>query len=587
MLRHYIEFDEAYFDQRLHRIEIYDQDMTSGSATELIPQLPPVKLFYESDEDELISPMRGSRMEIYLHVDDPDQYDYFFTANKKRFEVVYYIDSEVKWHGFVEPELLELPYTSPSVLTLSCTCGLAYLKNIVYDPIGTEMVSFLDVISNCFDPLITRDAWDTLILYDGQYIFPTNLSQTYPTSAIENMYVLEENFYRNDEWMTCYDILKAIAERFDCHFKQGRYGFMYLQNNALTSSIYLRNFDMRSGTMLAYGFSNYVESFDNTNIFWLDGSQYKTIEAGWESLTINQTFDVRENIFGDDFTGLGSAAGINKDVSTNDGILDVDINEIDPGSETYQEILLYSQMIVDDYTYNSLQYLYIKIYLKEVNDCWMHVTIYIQSATSTYYLTGSGGWQTSSTQCILSEDDIGYYEIETEPPPINGDIYIVFGAVWPINDYADSYYHVDIYNSVFKVMITESEFETETEFIRATNSGYSEQKEIDTFIGDIPSVANNQLIYATGIYYLSSGVYTPVSGWTIFQDGDNATLNELVADEKASNYATNLLMLKGTVRHKELESFTILTISSQYFQIMSCEIDPLNNEAYIIILSYN
>lgn len=589
MLRHYIEFDEAYFYKRLHRIEIYDADMSSGSATELIPQIPPAKLFYDSDEEELTSPIRGSRCEIYLHVDDPDQYDYFFTANKKRFKVIYYINSIVRWHGFVEPELLELPYTTPSVLTLSCTCGLAYLKDKIYSPVNSGMVTFFDVIQRCIGGnLLTQDAFSgTLTLYESVYIYATNISQSETASPLKNLYIPETIFYKNDEWLSCYDVLKQVVERLDCYIKCSRDGFYMLQINGLKGNFYLRNHNLHNGAYNSYTIANYLETFDGTNKYWLSGSQYKEILPGWESLTINQTYEVKESIFADDWTGITYADGINKDTSAT-GILHVDIGEIDPGSTTIESDGLYRQLIIDSYVYDAGQYLYMKLYLKEINDCSMRCRIRFVGATDEYFLKSDGTWSTTDQTFITDQDEIGYYEIETDPLPESGDLYMTWGASWPgLGAYADSYYNIDIHNSVFQIKITESEFQTEGEFVRNTNSGYSLKKEIDTSIGEILSVNNNTQIYKTGIFYLSSGVYYPVTAWTVLDAGDNATLNELIADEKAGNYAYNLVKLKGTMAINDLNSMDILQIGSVKFQIISSEFDFLNNEVYLVLLSYN
>lgn len=581
-LKYYAEYKESFFDGHTHRVNIYDNTF-SGSATEKKFRVQPTNLKYNIKDETLESPIRASELIINLWEETPGEFEEFFTTDPKRFEVVYLINSVTYWRGFIQPELFEAPYLYQAPISLRATCGLGGLKNETYEPYNLSHgnVKLFNVITRCLSSLVTSTI--TLYIYDSCYITENNVPQGDNISSLNHIYCTEKIFEdEKDGWMNCYEILEHILKRFHLYIVWHGNGFHVLQINANKDSYYERRYNLSTGAYI--GFASVDNSIDisTTQVaeslqnFWLDGSQFLTLYKGWKEFIIKQDYGFIEELLGTRFYNDANryidVAGTNNKLK---------LSSISGGSTVINSI--YNQKVIEGFNYSSHQYLNIQLSISEMHNSRGRAIIRIEGASTTYYLNNIGNWVENVPQVSMEFDSVGTASHASDVVPISGDIYIRF-EIAPAG-LTNRYYVIDIDSSKFYINKSDVGYFVEEENVRELNSNNNKIEDIEVIIGDVPETVNTKLIYKGALYYTpdSEATFTPTSSWTIAGEGDDATLNELVADEYGVNHVKPLKKLEGVLR-SHFDILSVVGEGDNKYLIISADYRGWENEWEVVML---
>lgn len=569
-LRYYSQYKEAFYSKRTVRIEIHDSTYTAA-AIELDMAIPPYIIKYDSTGETIESPIRGSEMQMVFW-SSPGYLDDMFTSDAKRFQVKYFISGSLKWHGFVQPELFTEPYHSPDVpVTIRAIDGLGILKNIEYPASGNEKISLWTIFRNIIKKIDSTVA--TLYLYDSCYIFENNTNQNSNDTPFRELYIKEIALKENeDEYMSCYDVLEVLLKRFHCYIIFQDDGWHIQQINAMKGAYKKRKADIDTGTVVSISTIDsskiitgpYYEKVEPNN-FWLDGSQIRTILPGWRKFIIEQEYGRIDNMF--DGTIRKITYGLNY----------VELSYAESGYINIPPVGIYYKEI-GYVSVGSGQYFHIQISISntDVNQIYhdIHVVCHT-TAGNLIYLQDDGSWSEAFNNIVTLAADF-----KAGPLPANGIVSIYFVHY----SGGSGFFSINLSGSSFSFQSTSGIALGET---NTTNINYNNNKveKIETIIGDIPNISNYDLIYDNGIYYSSNGInFSRTSTWSIFGMGDNATLNELIADEYSKNHKYPIVQLEGSMRATFDILDTPFDLDGVRYQILSSEINGLYSEFTIVLL---
>ena len=147
-LKYWFEFTDV--KTIVHRVEISDATFV-GDSTQIYGSC---SLEYSETKDTL-EPVRGSGLKIDLEANSALTFYDLYSEEERTFSVVYKRDNQILFNGWLSPEgIYESLVSDKWVISLDCTDGLGFLKNLSYveDATGLNFVgkqSVLEIVSNC------------------------------------------------------------------------------------------------------------------------------------------------------------------------------------------------------------------------------------------------------------------------------------------------------------------------------------------------------------------------------------------------------------------------------------------------------
>jgi len=132
------------------RISILEKDYV-GASTEIDGQEVPILINYESTEDFKFSPIRASSAEVLMVFDTRLGVDFeeFWTADERQFQVKHLISGVIDWIGFVIPNGFSYELRGGKYYaSIQCSDGLSTLQSINFwnentlKPYGTEDLTY-------------------------------------------------------------------------------------------------------------------------------------------------------------------------------------------------------------------------------------------------------------------------------------------------------------------------------------------------------------------------------------------------------------------------------------------------------------
>jgi len=215
-----------------YQVKFEKQEATSivYDVTELVPaQDSPFVLNYKASKDNIFAPIRSSYADIkcFIPYDSTTQpSDFFFDTNEYSWKLSLYetngVTEDLKWVGFLLPDVIQYEWQEQYFLQLTATDNLAVLKNVKYyreDYYGLYNDTNVDTgitISDFVCRLLKKTGSDLNVAFftqfkiDGTLINSTNL-------------ILSE--YSAVNWQTfepkdCYYLLTSLMEALGCMLYQ-------------------------------------------------------------------------------------------------------------------------------------------------------------------------------------------------------------------------------------------------------------------------------------------------------------------------------------------------------------------------------
>jgi hypothetical protein len=197
---------------------------------DLIPaQDSPFVLNYKASKDNIFAPIRASYVDIkcfipYNSTTQPS--DFFFDANEYTWKISLYetngVTEEIKWVGFLLPDVIQYEWQEQYFLQLTATDNLAVLKDVkytredyyaLYDDTNVDVgISISDFVCR----LLKKTGSNLNVAFYSQFILNGTLVNTVNLKLSE---------YSSVDWSTfepkdCYFLLTSLMESLGCMLYQ-------------------------------------------------------------------------------------------------------------------------------------------------------------------------------------------------------------------------------------------------------------------------------------------------------------------------------------------------------------------------------
>ena len=511
-LKYWFEFTDV--ETIAHRVEISDATF-AGDSTQIYGSC---SLEYSETKDTL-EPVRGSGLQIDLEANSALTFYDLYSEEERTFSVVYTRASEILFNGWLSPEgIFESLVSDKWIISLDCTDGLGFLKNLSYveDATGVNFVgkqSLLEIVSNCLKR--TKTPQNILTSID---IYYSGLSQILDPFA--NVYFNANRFIKDDNnttIMNCEEVLKSVLEPFGAVITSYKGEWLIYKPNSLFNSSSQVFFAYNSLGVALNAPSRTINfafalgsQIDNYYPHHVNGNQQKTIKSSIGAYRINYKYGLVKGLIPvDNFTLSGSSGGFlstTKLISA-DTRLRLSVNT--------------TSNFLNNEGFSS------------------DVVLKITDGTATYYYNGSS-WVVSFAQMALLT--VGNFVSEVLRTPILGSISISVPGVNTYPNYLNETGEVYVDFSIDIVPAgTDQEKEGENHTFQRILKPSSKIKDIkEVFNGDDESD-----IYVGTIYKTDETTSTDV--WTRYGLSETKPLLQIMGEERMKMYSKPLQVYRGDV----------------------------------------
>ena len=532
-LKYWFEFTDV--ETIVHRVEISDATF-AGNSTQIYGSC---SLEYSETKDTL-EPVRGSGLQIDLQANSALTFYDLYSEEERTFSVVYTRASEILFNGWLSPEgIFESLVSDKWIISLDCTDGLGFLKNLSYveDATGVNFAgkqSILEIVSNCLKR--TKTPQNILTSID---IYYSGLSQILDPFA--NVYFNANRFIKDDNnttIMNCEEVLKSVLEPFGAVITSHKGEWLIYKPNSLFNSSSQVFFAYNSlGVSLSAPSRTINFAFalgsqiDNYYPHHVNGNQQKTIKSSIGAYRINYKYGLVKGLIPiDNFTLSGSSSGFlstTKLISA-DTRLRLSVNT--------KSNFLNNEGFSSD------------------------VVLKITDGTDTYYYNGSS-WVVSFAQMALLT--VGNFVSEVLRTPILGSISISVPGVNTYPNYLNETGEVYVDFSIDIVPAgTDQEKEGENHTFQRILKPSSKIKDIkEVFNGDDESD-----IYVGTIYKTDETTSTDV--WTRYGLSETKPLLQIMGEERMKMYSKPLQVYRGDV-YGYFSYLSLVTINGLTGKFMS------------------
>jgi len=507
-------------------------------------------LEYSETKDTLES-VRGSGLKIDLDANSDLTFSDLYSEEERTYSVEYFRDGVTLFNGWLSPEGIYQSLVSDKwVISLDCTDGLGFLKNLSYveDATGLNFVgkqSLTKIVSNCLKRTKTPQNILTSvnIYYDG-------LSQT--LDVFDNVYFNANRFVKDDEKtiMNCDEVLRSVLEPFGAVITSYKGEWLIYKPNSLVSNseqvfFAYDNSGVALGTPsrtidfnldLGSQINNYYPHHVNAN-------QQKTIKSSIGAYRINYKY------------GLVASLLLNEDLIINNGSL-TDYTILNSNGVTLNSdrgfVINKSQTSAFDvletigntvaFGTNLLSTIIHKTNSTEVTS--IKLRIELNDNGTIYYYTGASWVSNSSVIAFRSNSVETISEINIAQAPVDGVIKIVIltnnvfvppGETPPNANQLVEYISISLSPREQKLLKGENHT-----FQRVLNPSSKIAKTKEIFNADNPSE-----VYVGTIY--KADETTPTETWTRFGASETKAILEIMGEERMKMYGKPLQVYSGDI----------------------------------------
>ena len=159
--KYFIDYCDVYNTTR--RVSILKKDYI-GSATEILADVDPIIISYESSDDFMFSPIRPSVATVNMIFDSESalNFEEFWTADEKEYKVEDIKDGTVEWSGFVIPNGFQYEFKGGLYhASIEASDGLGTLESHIFvddnqKPYGNQDLVYNDEFEFPFSLIITE-----------------------------------------------------------------------------------------------------------------------------------------------------------------------------------------------------------------------------------------------------------------------------------------------------------------------------------------------------------------------------------------------------------------------------------------------
>ena len=548
-LKYFFEFTDV--KNILHRCEIYNDDFT-GDATEINGSLS----LNKSSTKDTLDPIRGGGLTLNLEANLDLTFEDFYSDNERVFSVKYIRDSKTLFLGWLSPEGLYQSYVDDKwIISLDCTDGLGFLKNLSYVENATGLPfigkqSILEVIVNCLKRTnLNQNIYNYVdVVYDGQ---------TGNTNTLAETFINANRYIKDDEntFMNCDEVLRSLFDLFGLCITQYEGDWVIYKPNLLKDDSSLEYYAYDSDGVALSPIKKEIDlSFilgSQINDFYphhVNKNQQLSIDSAIGAYRINYKYGLTNSIYENIL--LENVAGVINEWTINDAsklTFPADNRGfiLEGTVRSQLDLILTSDTITvaeNDTLIHSSQINFIFTGILNSRAKYNSKVI-LTDGTQTRYLKKDGSWSSSSTliDFITPLNSKYNYEIQTDLIPFDGDIYIELYTPHPISFGTDYTVRYKVIESTLQVtdILGNVKGEIHTFQFNTTEKSTKIEETKEVFNGDKPSD-----IYIGTIY--QSDETTPTELWTR-GNVRKIPLLQYSGEERMAMYSKPLRVFEGDV----------------------------------------
>lgn len=236
-LKYYSQF-RTIGNLTLCRVELHLKDYAGASSSISAVSTDPVEINAAGAKKNDFKIIQGTEFlfNFYSTVADAGKYEELFESEYKDWKVYYYVNSVLKFVGYVKPENFQRVFLDNKYfITLSATDALADLKNIPY-PATSGTVGILEVIKTALDLIdIPLDFLIQLNTYESALSTTTECAVKVTTIPIERFIEEKDGYFFNTN---CHEVIEAMLADFDVTFRQSNGFYKITNTNEVDSYVY-------------------------------------------------------------------------------------------------------------------------------------------------------------------------------------------------------------------------------------------------------------------------------------------------------------------------------------------------------------
>ena len=557
-LKYWFEFTDV--KTIVHRVEISDATFV-GDSTQIYGSC---SLEYSETKDTL-EPVRGSGLQIDLEADSSLTFYDLYSEEERTFSVVYTRATEILFNGWLSPEgIYESLVSDKWVISLDCTDGLGFLKNLSYveDATGLNFLgkqSLLEIIVNCLKRTKTPQNILTSIdiYYDG-------LAQT--LNPLDNVHFNADRFIKDDNnttIMDCEEVLKSVLEPFGAVLTAYKGEWLIYKPNLLVDSTSETFFAYDSlGVALgtpsrtidfAFALGSQIDAYYPHHA---NGNQQKTIKSSIGAYRINYKYGLVKSFFNNLYLRSDTTPPL---LYIEEWTID-DINNVEfPANDLGLRFDIITDSSPSTLVLTSDSFNFEQGNMLEFNAAFVHYGNYnyspaarvdqvlfkiiLTDGVDTYYLNNDGEWLSSSA---FVSGDIKKTQIDfrltSNSMPINGSVNI---EIWRPKTL------FSISGTVDEVLLSKCGFSPagqELDDIKGENHTFQRTLKPSSKIKDIKTVFNgdNESDTYVGAIYKADEINT-TELWTRFGASETKPLLQIMGEERMKMYSKPLQVYKGDV----------------------------------------
>jgi len=557
-LKYWFEFTDV--KTIVHRVEISDATFV-GDSTQIYGSC---SLEYSETKDTL-DPVRGSGLQIDLEADSSLTFYDLYSEEERTFSVVYTRATEILFNGWLSPEgIYESLVSDKWVISLDCTDGLGFLKNLSYveDATGLNFLgkqSLLEIIVNCLKRTKTPQNILTSIdiYYDG-------LAQT--LNPLDNVHFNADRFIKDDNnttIMDCEEVLKSVLEPFGAVLTAYKGEWLIYKPNLLVDST-SETFFAYDSLGVALGTPSRTIDFtfalgsqiDAYYPHHANGNQQKTIKSSIGAYRINYKYGLVKSFFNNLYLRSNTTFPF---LYIEEWTID-DVNNVEfPANDLGLRFDIITNSAPSTLVLTSDSFNFEQGNMLEFNAAFVHYGNYnyspaarvdqvlfkiiLTDGVDTYYLNNDGEWLSSSA---FVSGDIKKTQIDfrltSNSMPINGSVKI---EIWRPKTL------FSISGTVDEVLLSKCGFSPagqELDDIKGENHTFQRTLKPSSKIKDIKTVFNgdNESDTYVGAIYKADEINT-TELWTRFGAAETKPLLQIMGEERMKMYSKPLQVYKGDV----------------------------------------
>jgi len=561
--------------KRLTTVKIL-RDGFTGESTEILASGEPIVIESKTDDNYLFSQLYGSTCEIKLISQTSMQFVDLFSANAFKHKVEVWKEPEpdetqlLFWTGFILPDQYSEPLDFITNYEVSITARdvVGGLKDINFiQPSGNRYVGKQQVIRIIAECL--KKTQLNISINFAVDLEETNAPDGATSDPLEMIFLDYSVFYQKDtdeKTQNTEYVLKQILQSFGCRLVQS-WGEWYIEQIMLYTGAHQVHHYTYEGIYINSSSVNpvktYTGKFDYTNnrLFFAEKQGLLEINPAFKGFVINQDYGKLPSIFKNydfkqgyypnpypsekfypfdydriiydinTFVPNYDIENINSLRKSNftDGLIFMDTNNVSIKTTQIEVSILTTKRLKVEIPVQ---------YFSIAPDIWLEIKI----GNTWFVLTGISGEECTTSATVYYNHL--YYQNHDGPESIsfiltgnlNGFLTIRLGgrayaATKILTEFLDQYGAEYPEGAEFDVTIDENNNE--------------KPDEIDSILGDLPELTDNEDIYIGGYWYFNGTDFIPTKSWTVPGSLRNLVLLAWLAENINDQYITPKHKISG------------------------------------------